>query len=136
MHTEEKNTVFECTCNGCRNYPKDLNRLYWEGLVSELNGHYFSPSNRKFHRSRITDWTFFGESRGVAIKETRAKGWDIQDGREYAVSLWCKYGNLIDSIAQENGKKAGAFMVSDEAHNKIKACACHGCQLNREGRNK
>jgi hypothetical protein len=135
MTTEQEQKLsFACTCNGCRNYPKDLNRLYWEGLVAELNGFYFSPTNRKFHRSRITDWTFFGESKAVSIKETRAKGWDVSDGREYAVSLWCKFGNLVDSIAQENGKKATSFMVSEEASLKIKACACHGCQLDRAGR--
>jgi FKBP-type peptidyl-prolyl cis-trans isomerase FklB len=40
-----------------------------------------------------------------------------------------------ETFLAENGKKAGVFMVSDEAHAKIKACICHGCELDRTGRN-
>ena len=136
-------TTYKCTCNGCRGYAKanSLYRNYWQGLVTELEGHYFSPSNRKFHGSRITGWHYFylegsPDIYGVSIKETRKAGWDDSDGREYAISLWCRYGNLVSSDKQESGRLANKWMESKEALEVIKACTCHGCTLDREGRTK
>jgi hypothetical protein len=126
---------FPCTCNGCRNYPKGnrLEQNYWQGLVLQLESNYFSPNNRAFHGSRITDWNNFYTGHdvyGLSIKETRR----AYEGREYAVSLWCRYGSLVDSIKQESARSANKFMKSDEALEMIKSCSCHGCQLDKAGR--
>lgn len=134
-------TKFYCNCNGCRGHAKasSLYRNYWQGLVSELNGFYFSPDNRRFHGSRITGWNYLylegsHDIHGVTIKETRKAGFYDSDGREYAVSLWCRYGNLLDSYRQENARAANKFMESTKALELINGCSCHGCTLDREGR--
>ena len=134
-------TKFSCNCNGCRGHVKgnSLYRNYWQGLVIELGGQYFSPNNRKFHGSRITGWHYFylPDSRdvyGVAIKETRKAGWDDSAGREYAVSLWCRYGELVDSYRQDSAREANKFMESAAALQLVKLCGCHGCTLDRDGR--
>jgi hypothetical protein len=135
------NTKYSCTCNGCRGYAKanSLYRNYWQGLVSELGGHYFSPSNRKYHRSRITGWNYLylkgsPDIYGVTIKETRAAGFNKSDGREYAVSIWCRYGELVESVRQLNARAANKYMSSAAAVELLDACYCHGCALDREGR--
>jgi len=136
-------TKYPCTCNGCRAHVRgnSLYRNSWQGLISELEGHYFSPSNRIFHGSRITGWNYFylegsSDIYGVAIKETRKAGWNKSDGREYAISLWCRYGHLVASDKQESARLANKWMESKEACDIIKACTCHGCTLDREGRTK
>lgn len=132
-------TKFECSCNGCRGYAKanSLYRNYWQGLVSELNGTYFSPVNRRFHGSRITGWNYIYKEgspdiHGVTIKETRK---DSESGREYAVSIWCRYGNIVESVKQESARAANKYMESAGAVELLNACHCHGCTLDREGRN-
>ncbi len=132
---QEQKLQFNCTCNGCRNYPKGnrLEQNYWQGLILQLESNYFSPNNRAFHGSRITDWNNFyvgNDVYGLSIKETR----NAYEGREYAVSLWCRYGSLVDSIKQESARYANKFMKSDEALKMISDCSCHGCQLDKAGR--
>jgi hypothetical protein len=137
----KKMEKYWCNCQGCRGYARgnSLYRNYWQGLISELNGNYFSPSNRKFHGSRITGWRYIYQEGspdiyGVAIKETRKAGWDGADGREYAVSIWCRYGEILESVRQENARAANKFLESAEILEKIQACLCHGCSLDRQGR--
>jgi hypothetical protein len=132
---------YECICQGCRGYARGnmLQAQYWQGLITELNGNYFSASNRKFHGSRITGWNYIYEPGGrdiygVAIKETRKAGWHKSDGREYAVSIWCRYGEILESVRQENSRAANKFLESNEILEKIQGCRCHGCTLDREGR--
>lgn len=134
---QEPKLSFPCSCNGCRGYAKgsQLDQNYWQGLILQLNSNYFSPSNRAFHGSRITDWhnLYLEGSRevyGLTIKETRK----AYDGREYAVSLWCRYGSLVESIKQESARAANKFMESASALELVTACNCHGCQLDRAGR--
>jgi len=133
--------VYYCKCKGCGNFPAGnrLFRAYWQGLIGELEGSYFSDNNRRFHRSKITKWRYHyinpgDEVYGVAIKESRAAGWEISNGREFAVSLWCRYGVLVDSYRQESGRAADKFMDSPAALELIKGCICHGCTIDRAGR--
>ena len=131
MATQDKKLTFTCTCNGCRAVPARFDSYYIEGIIQELQGHYFSESTRKFFRTRLINfWNL--SSGGVLITSTQAAGFNASDGREYNHAYFCKYGNLVTDIQFKSKKQAGKglFTLSD----KVLACDCHGCQLDRAGR--
>ena len=131
MNTETKKLSFTCTCNGCRAVPARFDSYYIEGIIQELQGHYFSPSTRKFFRTRLINfWNL--SSGGVLITSTQAAGFEASDGREYNHAYFCKYGHLVADIRYKTKIQArkGLFTLSD----KVTACECHGCQLDRAGR--
>ena len=131
MTTETQKITFPCTCNGCRAIPARLDSYYVEGIVENLQGHYFTPATRRFFSVRLTNFHTLS-SGGVLVISTQAAGFDKSDGREINHAYFCKYGNLVTDIRFKTKTQArkGLFTLSD----KVLACECHGCQLDRAGR--
>lgn len=132
MSTLSTNKItFTCTCNGCRNIPKRFDSYYVEAIVDELEGYYFAPGTRRFFHVRLTGFYTLSTG-GVLITSTQAAGFSESDGREINHAYFCKYGHLVADIRYKTKIQArkGLFTLSD----KVTACECHGCQLDRAGR--
>ena len=131
MNTKENKLTFPCTCNGCRAIPARFDGYYVEGIIENLQGHYFSPATRRFFGTRLTGFYTLA-SGGVLITSTQRAGFEDKDGREINHAYFCKYGNLVEDYRFKTKTQArkGLFCGSE----KVLSCACHGCQLDRAGR--
>lgn len=116
-----------------------------------MGSHYFDTDTRRFFRSRVLSWLVMndGDPRepfGFLVRESRGAGFDPSDGREYAVSVWCRFGSLVaqwrgmrDGVPVENPEQPFTVVESvraitrttshDEAVRLLAACDCHGCQV-------
>jgi hypothetical protein len=122
--------VFYCTCNGCRQVPKDYHRTSTAGILAELNGHFFSPSTMKFFGSRVTGFRVLYSVGGVVITSTQRAGFNDSDGREYSLAYFCKFGNLVDAFRFPNSATVRKELQAQRVEI-ISACPCHGCQIER-----
>jgi len=122
--------VFYCTCNGCRQIPKDYHRTTTAGILAELNGYFFSPSTMKFFGSRVTGFRVLYSVGGVVITSTQRAGMMDSDGREYSLAYFCKYGNLVDSLRYPTSAEVRKELQA-ERRDIIEACTCHGCQIEK-----
>ena len=132
MDTVQNNKLtFTCTCNGCRGIAKRFDSNYIEGVIEEIEGFYFSPSTRRFFGARLTGF-YKLSSGGVLVTSTQRAGFDTSAGREINHAYFCKYGNLVVDIHYKSKVQArkGLFTLSD----KVDACDCHGCAIDRAGR--
>lgn len=123
--------TFTCTCNGCRGITKRFDSMYIEGILEEIEGFYFSPGTRRFFGVRLTGF-YKLSSGGVLVTSTQKAGFDASDGREINHAYFCKYGNLVSDVRFKSKVQArkGLFTLSD----KVLACDCHGCAIDRAGR--
>ena len=146
MREKGTKTRFECTCNGCRNYPTRPAEVWHEAQIpSKTQGYFFSPSTMKMFKSRISDFKPVGISPSgidsLAVIVSSLYGIDGAE-RYYEIVVICPYGNLwrerntdetpaTPFIKYETLRKARA---SKTWHFNIPApvCDCHGCQLDRE----
>jgi hypothetical protein len=129
--TATSKLTFTCECGGCRGIAKRYDSSYIEGIIQELEGHYFSPSTRRFFGTRLTGfYTLSGG--GVLITSTQKAGFDSSAGREIGHAYFCRYGTLVTDIRFNTKVQArkGLFTLAD----KLDYCACHGCKIDRAGR--
>ncbi len=134
METEKKETApaFVCTCNGCRQWPKDLHGIRtWEQIPDRTNGHYFDAATRRFFSSRILSWRPLANG-ALAVRESSAG--DMHNSyRVFSVVTFCKFGELVARSEKfRTGKAASAFM-SNMADDSAAVCECHGCTIERAG---
>jgi hypothetical protein len=147
MNTEtqqEKKLRFDCTCNGCRNYPTRPAEIWHESqIASKAQGYYFSKDTMKFFNSRIADFKPVGiSSRADSLLVIVSSKRD-NDARTYEIVTLCPYGELGREWAKDND---GSPITSYETLNKARKsarwncsiaaqiCDCHGCQLDKAGR--
>lgn len=127
---------FPCECRGCRGYAADLDSV-WDTcqIPNKVTGFYFSESTRRFFHSRINSFRHL-DGGALAVRESLAG--DMNNSvRVHRVTVWCRYGHLVDGDIADStyttGAKATTAMraLPDSAAAK---CDCHGCQLDKAGR--
>ena len=135
---------FDCTCNGCRNYPTSPAEVWHESqIASRAQGYYFTPDTMKSFKSRIADFKPVGISprANSLMVIVSSKGWD--DARVYEIVTLCPYGELgrewnkdadcepithYETLAK--ARKSARWNCTIAAQ----ICDCHGCQLDKAGR--
>ena len=93
MNTKLK---FDCTCNGCRNYPTYPAQIWHESQIpsKEQGTYYFTKSAMRFFNSRISD--FKGVNRGDkedSLSVIVSSRYDT-DPRFYEIVILCPYGTI------------------------------------------
>lgn len=132
METEKTETVptYSCTCNGCRQSPKDLHGIYtWEQIPDRTNGHYFDAATRRFFSSRILSWRPLGNG-ALAVRESSAGDMD-NTYRVHRVVVFCKFGELFHRSENFRTGTAARDHMRGLADNFAAACDCHGCTIER-----
>lgn len=135
MNTKLK---FECTCNGCRNYPTYPAQIWHENQIpsKEQGTYYFTKSAMRFFSSRISDFKGFisGEDKeqSLSVIVSSRHGYEGAE-RYYEVVALCPYGTI-----NRHGKSFESLRLArknwDSALSEFPPCECHGCQLERAGR--
>jgi len=132
-------TVFPCTCNGCRDYPRDYSGIWqWGQIPDKLGGHYFDRDTRRFFASRILGWRADFSDGALAVRESSAGDMD-NTFRVHRVVVFCRFGSLVERIpdALADGYRTGAQaarVLHGLPNMPSAACTCHGCTLDRDGR--
>ena len=132
MQIKERKLTFVCTCNGCLGISKEYHYSHVSGILTQLNGHYFSESTRRFFGARVTGFRVLYAERGVIVFSTQKAGFDDSAGREINHAYFCRYGNLATDYHYKTAKDARKGLF--EGIEKIAGCNCHGCQIDRAGR--
>lgn len=140
MNTETQTQTrrFDCTCNGCRDYPTRPSQVWHHSQIAEKEKgtYYFTPQAMRFFSSRISD--FKGVLRNGDAIESLSVIVSSRYGyegavREYETVILCPYGTIHREGAKyDTLKKARKEWDYAIAH--FAPCSCHGCILNREGR--
>ena len=135
---------FDCTCNGCRNYPTRPAEIWHESqIASKAQGYYFSRDTMKFFNSRIADFKPVGispraDSLMVIVSNKRG-----DDARDYEIVTICPYGELAREWVKDSDSAPIAHYESLRAARRsarwnctvaAQICECHGCQLDKAGR--
>ena len=144
---DTKKTVFYCECNGCRDYSPDIAGIvYPEQLAYRAQGYYFSKETMRTFSSRFCDWARLTNPKhatgrdnrdGVAVIVSSRYGYDGAP-RYYEVITLCAWGAVHRG---ENSDGLESFPSLRLARKALAlsaypvACSCHGCTLDREGRN-
>lgn len=134
---------FDCSCNGCRNYPKRPAQIWHESQIKSVtNGYFFSPDTMKFFKSRVSDFKPVGisESGIPSLAVIVSSKFGDDSPRHYEIVIICPYGELwrdnetagelvkYESLRAARRSKTWQFNISRPI------CTCHGCQLDRAGR--
>ena len=143
--TQKTKLRFDCSCNGCRNYPTRPAEIWHESqIASKAQGYYFTKDTMRFFNSRIVDFKPVGISpTGIfsLMVIVSSKHGDLP--REYEIVTLCPYGELGREWAKDN---EGDPITHYESLNKARKsarwncsiaaqiCDCHGCQLDQAGR--
>ena len=135
---------FDCTCNGCRNYPTRPAEIWHESqIASKAQGYYFTRDTMRFFNSRIADFKPVGitpraDSLMVIVSSKHGDA-----PRDYEIVTLCPYGELgrewqvdgdgspimhYQSLAK--ARKSARWNCTVAAQ----ICDCHGCQLDKAGR--
>jgi hypothetical protein len=135
---------YECSCNGCRNYPTRPAEIWHESqIASKAQGYYFSKDTMKFFSSRIADFKPVGispraDSLMVIVSSKRG-----DDARDYEIVTLCPYGELGREWLKDSDGAPIAHYESLRAARKsarwnctiaAQICECHGCTLDKAGR--
>ena len=138
MNTEQKNKLtFVCECNGCRNYPTRPAEIWHESQIpsKEKGTYYFTPEAMRFFNSRIVDFKPVEVSRAdmASLFVIVSSRYDKNTARHYEVVSLCPYGTIKRREKHDTLKQArkGWNMTTKPAP----VCDCHGCQIDRAGRN-
>lgn len=139
----ETKLKFDCTCNGCRNYPRKPAQIWHQDQIKTVsNGYFFSPDTMRFFKSKIVDFKAVGiSSSGIdSLAVIVSSKFGDDSPRHYEIVIVCPYGELW-----RDGQDTGELIKYDtlRAARKSKTwtlnrpapvCTCHGCQLDRAGR--
>ena len=135
---------FDCTCNGCRNYPTRPAEIWHESQIAgKAQGYYFTPDTMRSFKSRIADFKPVGISpRAKSLMViVSSKGWD--DARVYEIVTLCPYGELGREWNKDaDGEPITHYETLAKARKSARwnctiepqICDCHGCQLDKAGR--
>jgi hypothetical protein len=148
MNTETTQTAklrFDCTCNGCRNYPTRPAEVWHESqIASKAQGYYFTKDTMKFFNSRIVDFKPVGISpRGIDSLMVIVSSKRDDDARTYEIVTLCPYGGLGREWVQDgDGSPIAHYETLNKARKSARwkciiaaqICDCHGCQLDKAGR--
>ena len=139
MTTEQKKkTVFECSCNGCRNYPTRPAEVWHQSQIQskEKGTYYFTPDAMRFFNSKIVDFQPVGVSRPdvASLFVIVSSKYDSEATRHYEIVSLCPYG-VINRNSEKYDTLKQARKNWDMTKRPAPVCDCHGCQLDREGRN-
>ena len=139
----ETKLKFDCSCNGCRNYPRRPAEIWHESQIKSVtNGYFFSPDTMKFFKSRVSDFKPVGISpNGISsLAVIVSSKFQDNDPRHYEIVIVCPYGELwregedtgglikYDSLRKARASKTWNFQIERPI------CKCHGCQLDEAGR--
>ena len=135
---------FDCTCNGCRNYPTRPAEIWHESqIASKAQGYYFTRDTMRFFNSRIADFKPVGISPRADSLMVIVSSKHGDAPRDYEIVTLCPYGELArewqldsdgapimhyESLAK--ARKSARWKCSIAAQ----ICDCHGCQLDKAGR--
>ena len=139
-------TKYECTCNGCRNYPtRPAEIWHHQQIASKAQGFYFSKDTMRFFSSRIVDFKPVGISPradSLLIIVSNKRG---DSPRDYEIVTLCPYGALGREWAKDSdGAPIEHYASLAKARKSARwnctippqLCDCHGCTLDKEGRTK
>lgn len=136
MNTKLK---FDCTCNGCRNYPTYPAQIWHnQQIPSKENGTYFfTREAMRFFNSKILDFKRVENGSedkmdSLSVLVSSKHGYD-QAVRYYEIVMLCPYGKINRHGANFDSSRL-ARKNWDSAIASFPACECHGCQLDRAGR--
>ena len=133
METKEKAKLsFICACNGCLGIAREYHYSHISGILTQLNGDYFSESTRRFFGARVTGFRVLYAEQGVIVFSTQKAGFDASEGREINHAYFCRYGNLVTDYHYKTATQARKGLF--EGIEKMLSCNCHGCQIDRAGR--
>jgi hypothetical protein len=135
---------FDCTCNGCRNYPTRPAEIWHESqIASKAQGYYFSKDTMRFFNSRIADFKPVGISPRANSLLVIVSNKRDDDARTYEIITLCPYGEIGREWAKDsNGSPITQYESLTKARKSARwkcsiaaqICDCHGCQLDRAGR--
>jgi hypothetical protein len=135
---------FDCTCNGCRNYPTRPAEIWHESqIASKAQGYYFSKDTMKFFNSRIADFKPVGISQRADSLLVIVSSKRDDDARTYEIVTLCPYGELgREWVKDSDGSPIAHYKSLKEARKSARwnctiaaqICDCHGCQLDKVGR--
>jgi len=135
---------YECTCNGCRNYPTRPAEIWHESqIASKAQGYYFSRDTMKFFNSRIADFKPVGISSRADSLMVIVSSKHGDNARDYEIVTLCPYGELAREWLKDSDGSPIAHYPSLKAARKsarwnctiaAQLCDCHGCALDKAGR--
>jgi hypothetical protein len=141
---QETKLRFDCTCNGCRNYPTRPAEIWHESqIASKAQGYYFTRDTMRFFNSRIADFKPVGISQRADSLMIIVSSKRDDDARTYEIVTLCPYGEIGREWAKDSD---GSPITSYESLAKARKsarwkcsiaaqiCDCHGCQLDQAGR--
>lgn len=124
---------FDCSCNGCRNYPtRPAQITYWQEIASKEQGYFFSRESMRLFSSRIVDFYRLPDDALMVLTSSRY-GYEGAE-RFYEIVILCKYGVLNREGGKYDSLREARKYFNDEYPKSVKSCECHGCQLDRAGR--
>lgn len=142
--TNAPKTVYPCTCNGCRNYPTRPAEIWHESqIASKAQGYFFSKDTMKFFNSRIADFKpvkISARADSLMVIVSNKRGDDVRD---YEIVMLCPYGELgREWVKDSNGSPITHYPSLAKARKSARwnctitpqVCDCHGCTLDKEGR--
>lgn len=125
---------FNCGCNGCRNYPTNPTQVYDVTMLTgkEQETKFFHISNMKLFKTKLIDWININD-KDVLILTSSIHGWDGAV-RYYEIVRMCKFGKVDRNLGKFTNIKTARKAFNDELISEFLPCDCHGCQLDRAGR--
>lgn len=138
MNTETQLTRFDCSCNGCRDYPTRPGEVWNHSQIAdrEKGTYYFTPQAMRFFSSRISDFRAVlreGDAiQSLSVIVSSRYGYEGAT-RDYEIVMLCPYGTIHREGAKFDTLKK-ARKDWDLTLSAFAPCSCHGCTLNREGR--
>lgn len=135
---------YECTCNGCRNYPTRPAEIWHESqIASKAQGYYFSRDTMKFFNSRIADFKPVAISPRADSLMVIVSSKHGDSARDYEIVTLCPYGELArEWLKDSDGSPITHYPSLKVARNSARwnctiaaqLCDCHGCALDKAGR--
>jgi hypothetical protein len=137
MNTKLK---FDCTCNGCRNYPTQPAQIWHKSQIpsKEQGTYFFTKEAMRFFSSRIVDFKRVengsDENRdSLSVIVSSKHGYEGAT-RYYEIVMLCAYGTI-----NRHGSSFESLRLArknwESSITSFPACECHGCQIDRAGRN-
>ena len=143
---DTKKTIFFCDCKGCKDYLPDIaGIIYPSQLEHRAQGYYFSRETMRTFSSRFHDWARLTNPKhatgrdnrdGVAVIVSSRHGYDGA-ARYYEVITLCAWGAVHRGENSEGLEQYASLRLARKALALSAypvACLCHGCVLDREGR--
>ena len=132
---------FSCECDGCRGYRINFEDMRYNKAraIESVKGYYFSAGALAYFGVKVSHFFPLQNSGAVFFQTLKSSFGDSPRVRSWVV--YCPYGNLVDDLASEDRLLVTAKglrgmlrqLERGEFDQVAKLCACHGCQIDREG---